>query len=766
MTSTGRAIPTTVSSPVPSIPAMADCIICGTSTDGGPICEVHQEDVAFEFDGDHPSQLTPGRFYRGTVDGYADFGVFINVGTVTGLLHRSKLDRRLESLEWTAGDDVFVQVNNVRDNGDIDLGWSIRQDEREFRGVLVDAPDGDYLADEAGDDDGAASAEDDERAAGGSAGPGGADEPSPATADAGSSAGTRSSESSAEPSESGRSGESQRTDTPEADSSAGPSSDDAAPRQPDLDSGSGRPGGDEESYGAPVGDEATDESGSGRGEPSPTADLDRVAVEDLSDHVGDVVRLEGEVAAARQTSGPTVFELRDETGVVDCAAFVEAGVRAYPDVEADDIVRLDGEVRLRRDEIQVETESLVELAGDAEAAVRDRMDEALDARARPDDAAPLADDEALAAIADDVTDAATTIRRAVLESRPVVVRHDATTDGYAAGAAIERAVLPLVEAEHAAADAVYHYFDRRPLEDGVYDMNDATKDVTRMLGDRERHDERLPLFVFAAAGSTAASADGLELLSVYGAPRVVLDGCPADATVTDEVEALVTADERTATTVAADVAAAVNGDVREDLLHLPAVSYWDDVPEPYAELAREAGIDAETARELRQAIALEAFYQSYEDKRELIVDLLFDARTGLAAQVADQFRTKLAAELDTATANLEKRTVDDGTVAVLDTQAYTHEYDFPPTRMLLDELHRRLEADVVIGVGTDDLQLRTDGEFDLESLVAALQLEAADAGVTDPGAREPTVEFLAGEREAVLDAAVDAVAERALAPSA
>ncbi|PSP48056.1 DNA-binding protein [Halobacteriales archaeon QH_7_69_31] len=707
---------------------MADCIICGTSTDGGPICEVHQEDVAFEFDGDHPSQLTPGRFYRGTVDGYADFGVFINVGTVTGLLHRSKLDRRLESLEWTAGDDVFVQVNNVRDNGDIDLGWSIRQDEREFRGVLVDAPDGDYLADQADEDDGAASTEDDERAAGGSAGPGGAGEPSPSTADAGSSAGTRSSGSSAEPSESGPSAESQRTDTPEAESSAGSSSDDAAPRQPDLDSGSGRPGADEESSGAPFRGEATDESGSGRGEPSPTADLDRVAVEALSDRVGDVVRLEGEVAAARQTSGPTVFELRDETGVVDCAAFVEAGVRAYPDVEVDDVVRLDGEVRLRRDEIQVETESLVELAGDAEAAVRDRMDEALDARARPDDAVPLGDDEALAAIAEEVTDAAATIRRAVLESRPVVVRHDATTDGYAAGAAIERAVLPLVEAEHAAADAVYHYFDRRPLEDGVYDMNDATKDVTRMLGDRERHDEH--------------------------------------ATVADEVDALLTADERTATTVAADVAAAVNGDVREDLLHLPAVSYWNDVPEPYAELAREAGIEAETARELRQAVALEAFYQSYEDKRELIVDLLFDARTGLAAQVADQFRTKLSAELDTATANLEERTVDDGTVAVLDTHAYTHEYDFPPTRLLLDELHRRLDADVLIGVGTDDLQLRTDGEFDLESLVAALQLEAADAGVTDPGAREPTVEFLAGEREAVLDAAVDAVAERALAPSA
>ena len=699
---------------------MANCIICGTSADG-PICDVHQEDVAFEFEGNHPSQLTPRRYYRGRVDGYADFGVFIDIGDVTGLLHRSKLDRRLESLDWSVGDDVFVQVNNIRDNGDVDLGWSIRQAEREFRGVLVDAPDGDYLADEYYDDgDEAEQSVEEASGDGGTAADAGTDEPA-----------------GAEPEES------DEEDADEHVESEREAADDAADPKA-----------------------ATNETESGRKETPGTADIDRVAVEDLRGMVGEVVRLEGEVVSARQTSGPTVFEFRDETGVVDCAAFVEAGVRAYPDIEADDIVQLDGEVRLRRDEIQVETESLVELEGEAETAVRDRMEEALDARARPEESDLLGEDAALEAVADDIDDAATVIRRAVLESRPVVVRHDATTDGYVAGAAIERAVLPLVEAEHASADAVYHYFDRRPLEDGVYDMNDATKDVTRMLGDRERHDEKLPLFVFAAAGSTAASLDGLELLDVYGAPRVVLDGRPADGTVTAEPDSLVTTEERTAATVAANVAAAVNDEVRDDLVHLPAVSYWDEVPEPYADLAAGGGIDDETARDLREAIALEAFYQSYEDKRELIIDLLFEKQTGLAAQVAGQFRTKLESELDTATANLDERTVDDAAVTVLDTDAYTHEYDFPPTRLLLDELHRRLDADVVIGVGTDELRVRTDSQLDLEALVAALQLEAPDAGVTDPGARDPKVEFLAGEREAVLDAVVDAVAERALAASA
>ena len=701
---------------------MGNCIICGTSTDG-PICDVHQEDVVFEFEGNEPSQLTPGRFYLGTVDGYADFGVFINIGNVTGLLHRSKLDRRLESLEWDVGDEVCVQVNNVRDNGDIDLDWSIRQSPEDFRGMLVQTPEGDRLLDSADDDTDDEPTEPEERS-----------EPEP--------------EPEPEPAESSPSGPEPTADADRQTGSA------------DEQSG-GNPGdADLAEMAADSPEAATEEDAD-----EPDADIDRVEVDSLGDHVGETVRLEGAVASVRQTSGPTVFELRDETGIVDCAAFVEAGVRAYPEIEADDIVRLDGEVRVRRDEIQVETESLVKLEDEALAAVESRMDQALDDRASPENVDPLADDPVVDAVADDIVAVATRIRRAVIESRPIVVRHDATTDGYVAGAAIERAVLPLVEEEHAAADAVYHYFDRRPLEDGVYDMNDATKDVTRMLGDRNRHDEKLPLFVFAAAGSTAASLDGLELLDIYDAPRVVLDGQAPDDVIAEEIDSLVTLDDRTATTIAATVAAAVNDDVREDVTHLPAVSYWAETPDVYTEIAANVGVDEAAAERLRQAIALEAFYQSYEDKRQLVIDLLFEKRTGLAEQVSEQFVTKLEAELDTARPNLDDRTVDGTTVTVLDTEAYTHKYDFPPTRLLLDELSRRLDSTAIVGLGTDELHIRSTTDLDLDAIVDSVSAAVPNAGVSDPGARQPKLEFLAGERDAVTEAVVEAVAGGTVAPS-
>ncbi|WP_435193950.1 DHH family phosphoesterase [Natronomonas sp. EA1] len=690
---------------------MANCIICGTSAEG-PICETHQEDVVFEFRGDRPGQLTQGRYYRGKVDGYADFGVFVNLSDrVTGLLHRSKLKRRLESLDWEVGDEVYVQVTNIRDNGDVDLGWSIRQSDRDFRGVLVQTPSGDTLPE----------GEVDEEPSG------------------------RSSHAEPEPVE--RESEPETAPEPEAEPEPEP--------EPESEEAEPEP--------EPAAEEASEAEAEPEPEPEPESrELDLVAVEDLRDNVGADVRVEGEVVSVRQTSGPTVFELRDETGVVDAAAFIEPGVRAYPEVETGDIVRLDGEVRVRRDEIQLETETLLVLEGEEREAVLGRMEDALDEQATPETVEPLAEDDVVAGVTEDIQSAAATIRRAVFESRPVVIRHNATTDGYVAGAAIERAVLPLVKEEHANADASYHYFDRRPLEDGVYDLDDATGDVTRMLDNQERHDEKLPLFVFAAAGSTADSLDGIGLLSVYGADHVVVDGLPVDDEVGEAVDTVVSADgERTASTLAATVAAAINEDVRGDLGHLPAISYWEDTPEAYAALAEEAGIDAEAAEELREAIALEAYYQSYEDKRELIIDLLFEQQHGLAAQVSEQFREKLGTELRTARANLETREAGGQTFAVLDTDKFTHRFDFPPTALLLDALHREREDwDVTVGVAADELLVRADADLDLRDIAAAAGEELANAGLSARGARTGKLVFLSGEREAVLDAVVETVADR------
>ena len=690
---------------------MGSCIICGTSVDGR-VCELHEEDVVFEFRGSSPDELTANRYYRGTVDGYAEFGIFVDIGaSITGLLHKSELDRRLDSVELEPGDTVYVKVQNVRDNGNVDLGWSIRQDKSRFRGALIDDPDADekLLDEQAASDD---------------------DAPVRHTPSGGSPA--------AEQTE-GASGRTESTDD------------------------------SQETQQAQSHQQEQDEA---------LAEPDDATIDELSESVGQRVRVEGEIETARQTSGPTVFKLRDETGTIECAAFEEAGVRAYPTADEGDVVRIEGEVERRRDELQVETEALVILEDEEREAVTERMREAMTKRARPDAVEPLAADEAVEAVADPLRDAATAIRRAVLSGQPIVVRHAATADGYVASAAIERATLPLIREEHGAGDAEYHYFDRRPLEGSVYDMDDATKDVTTMLSNKHRHDEAVPLFVFVAAGGSAESLDGFDLLSIYGARRAVVDEQAIDDEVVSAVDVLVGparegTPDTTATALGANVAAHVNPDVRADLAHLPAVSFWEDTPAAYVDLAAEAGYDESDVRELREAIALEAFYQSYEDKRELIIDLLFadeaDDPVGLAGHVSEQYRTRMEAEIETAKANLDHRETDAGTVLMLDTDAYTHRYEFPPEPLLLDELYRRHREDAValVGVATDEAYIRSDADLDVRALVETASDTAAGAALDSRGARDGRVEFLAGEREAAREALIDALTrELSSAPAA
>ncbi|AAV45947.1 putative nuclease [Haloarcula marismortui ATCC 43049] len=724
---------------------MGSCIICGKSVEGR-ICDLHEEDALFEFRGSRADQLSVDRYYRGSVDGFAEFGVFVDIGdSVTGLLHRSELDQRLDSLDWDSGDTVYVQVKNVRDNGNVDLGWSIRQSEREFRGVLVDDPEIGHSVLLENEDD-----EVDEEAA------------PESTAD------ESTSQSDDESSADDDSGASQPDS--ESSTSAG-----AVSRASDDDrvEGTASVGGNDSGSNTAVmteSDEEADAESEASQSDETTDEPVAAAIGDLDDHVGADVRLEGEVVGIRQTSGPTVFELQDETGTVDCAAFVEAGVRAYPEVEEDDYIRLSGDVRERRGELQVETEDLDVLEAEEREEVEQRLADALDDEARPDTADPLAEDTAVAALSDELVEAATQIRKAVLTDRPVIVRHANTADGYLAGSALERAALPLVTEQHRRADAKYHYFDRRPIEGGVYDMDDATKDTTTMLDNRERHEEKLPLFVFVAAGGTRESLDGFDLLNVYGAPSVVIDDIDVDGAVVDTVDAVVSpsadaVSETTSTALAANVAAHVNEDVRDDLQHLPAVSFWEDIPEPYIDAASGAGYDETAVSELREAVALEAHYQSYEDKRELITDLVFgddeEDVGGLAGHIAEQFREKVDEEVSTARANLDHRTVDGVDIAVLDTDAFTHQYEFPPESLLLDELHRdvRDESDAVLGISTDTMYVRANGDLDLHELVNEVSERVPEGGVATRSVREGTIRYLAGERPAVLDATLDVLAD-------
>ncbi|MDY7082236.1 MAG: OB-fold nucleic acid binding domain-containing protein, partial [Halobacteria archaeon] len=331
------------------------CDVCGRPTDeGSRLCEEHEgTPVLYHLDDSYGMEMVEeGHAYSGVVNGTVEYGAFVDINSqISGLVHESNLAEPVEE-----GDELKVRVNEIRENGDLNLIPVHMHDYNEAR-----------------------------------------------------------------------------------------------------------IGGD-------------DEGGTGG-----TGELERTPVGSLEDHVGDDVMLEAEISQTRQTGGPTIFTLSDESGVVDCAAFVEAGVRAYPEIDTGDVVRIFGTVETRDGDLQIEADDVQRLEGDEAEEVSTRLEEQLDERAEPPELEPLIDSERIQKLYPGLREVAKAIRKAVFKGRPIILRHHSDTDGISSGAVVERAVVSLIEETNDDPEAPNHLFSRMPSKAPFYEMEDVTRDLNRAL---------------------------------------------------------------------------------------------------------------------------------------------------------------------------------------------------------------------------------------------------------------------------------------------
>ena len=251
-------------------------------------------------------------------------------------------------------------------------------------------------------------------------------------------------------------------------------------------------------------------------------ELPTTRVTELSGRVGKLVSIEGEVIQVKQTGGPTIFTVADESGLVFCAAFERAGVRAYPEIDTEMIVRGIGEVSVRNGQIQIEIRSMRQLWGGEASGVKDRIEGAIDVRAEPADLPLMVESEVIARLRPKMKEVAKEIRRAILKSKPIVVRHHADADGMSAAVAIEAAILPLIR-EVGGADAEYYNYRRAPSKAPFYELEDVTKDLSYALEDHSRHDQKMPLIVLLDNGSTEEDVPAMKQAQIYGLEMLVVD---------------------------------------------------------------------------------------------------------------------------------------------------------------------------------------------------------------------------------------------------
>jgi RecJ-like exonuclease len=493
---------------------------------------------------------------------------------------------------------------------------------------------------------------------------------------------------------------------------------------------------------------------------------------DLAKLVGKQIMIKGEVIQVKQTGGPTIFTIADDSGLVFCAAFERAGVRAYADLDSEMMVRVIGEVSLRNNQVQVEIKSMKRLWGGEASTVKELIEQAIDRRAEPSETEFLVKSEIMTRLLPAMKQVAKEIRRAVLKSQPIVVRHHADADGITAAVAIEMAILPLIT-EVGGPDAEYHNYRRAPSKAPFYELEDVTKDLTYALEDQTRHGQKMPLIVLMDNGSTEEDVPAMRQAQVYGMEMLVVDHHHPHKIVDQFLIAHVNPAHAggdfglTTGMLATEIARMIYPPVESKIKHFPAVSAVGDRSEAveashYIKLVEDK-YSREDLKKIALALDYEAFWQRFNDGRGLINDILclgrLDRHQRIVELLCEQANAAIDEQLRASMGNVKSTKLQNGIIMnVLDVENFAHKFTFPPPGKTSGEVHDRLcrkyagKPVVTIGYGPDFAVLRSKAvKMNIPQMVKELMEEIPNGGVSGGGHLVVgSIKFVGGMRKDVL----------------
>ncbi|MCF0226787.1 MAG: DHH family phosphoesterase [Methanobrevibacter sp.] len=521
-----------------------------------------------------------------------------------------------------------------------------------------------------------------------------------------------------------------------------------------------------------------------------TKQIERTKISDLEEKMGKVVRIAGEVLQIQQTSGPTIFTIVDETNITLVAAFDQAGVRAYPDVEIGDVIEVIGDVNQHGGKTQIENKSLTKLEGEQKEKFNQIIEQALDERSEPEEVNFLVKSHILNKLKPKMREAAKKIRRAILDGRSILVRHHADADGICAGIAMEKAVIPLIEKVNPSNDAQYYYFKRSPSKAPFYELEDVVKDLSFALEDQERHGQKLPLIVLLDNGSTEEDITALMQAKIYDIEVVVIDHHFPGELITEEIEdgelvgGTVAVDEYvdvhvnpylvggdsqlTAGALSTEVAHIINPEIKDTIKHIPAVAALGDHADSgevyqYLDLASEKGFDKEHLGKIAECIDFEAYFLRFMNGRGIMDTILaidnVDKHEKMINALYKEYRKRVDTQLRAVLPNIKKTQFDNGIfLNVINVEKFAHKFTFPAPGKTCGFVHdsvvKELGEDkpiITLGYGPDFGVIRaTDAVnenfgFSVNTMVSELSEDIPTAGI-DGGGHEcaGSVKFLEG----------------------
>ncbi len=355
------------------------------------------------------------------------------------------------------------------------------------------------------------------------------------------------------------------------------------------------------------------------------------------------------------------------------------------------------------------------------------------------------------------------IEEAIEKKQPILIRHHNDADGYTAGIAIERAVLPLISKVHRRERDAAYYYQRLPSMTPYYNIEDALRDTQFFLRNAEQFEMKAPLILLLDFGSGAESIHAAQFVKVYGATVIVIDHHPTDSHLHSVVHHHINPHlvgstyDYSAGMLCAEIGNCIwkeqhekEGKEKPHFAFIAAVSGTADkvASEEYKEYcvkAQHAGFSKEMIKKVASALDYTAHILGPSPGRDVVQDLLGrdPKKQEKLLQIIEKklekvFQEQLAACLHYAIVEEKKNFL----FVTIPIEEMLHRGSFPPRGktigLVSDHFKEKGKKAVVVGVGKSGFNFRCNPEiswFDVNQFIERCRKKLPHALVNGGGHR-------------------------------
>ncbi|MEA3414499.1 MAG: hypothetical protein U9Q99_03185 [Nanoarchaeota archaeon] len=369
----------------------------------------------------------------------------------------------------------------------------------------------------------------------------------------------------------------------------------------------------------------------------PASIFREVLIEEISLRQKSKVIVKGIVNKIAQTGGPTIFVVSDGTGSMSIKGFLKPGERSYPEIEEGDFVKATIAIGEFHGDIEGEISRMDKLDEQQKEIFIKDMEKIQFDKAKVEPPKFLVQDIILEKLKERFVQAATQIRLAIFQDRPIIIRHHNDADGYSSGFALERAILPLIQNYHGSRKSAWEYYSRAPCQAPFYEVDDSIRDTANSLRNVAKFSNKMPLIIIADNGSSPEDLMAIKQGKIHGADFIVVDhhGFDKDvisAEVLTHINPFLVAEDGSsfsAGMLCAELARFVNPKV-ENILQIPAMAGFADKIElmnpetmnAYLRIAENEGYSKELLSDIALVIDYVSAKVRFMEVREYI-EVLF-----------------------------------------------------------------------------------------------------------------------------------------------